>query len=140
MYFFYNPTSRKIISATEMGLTPEELENFKSPGTEVIEESIENLEDWRYELSDYYVSSEGQILKGLEYIEFAEPIKLKVGESYHWTVTDDNTQLYDLQRGNNNALSVGEIVGFASLDPGIYKFELSSVKYKTCIITVEVTL
>lgn len=140
MYFFFNPTTRKIISATEMGLTESELEQLRPPGAELIQESPENLEDWKYELSDYYISDDNKILKASEYNEFAEVLSLPIDDVFEWVVVDENTQIYDIARGNLYTPSMGETIYFQSVDPGIYKYELSSKCYKTCLIVMEVKL
>ena len=140
MYFFYHPTTRKIISATAMGLSPEDLATLQPPGSEVIEEDIDNLPNWRGELADYYVSHDAQILKANTYMEFLSSIKLQSGQTYSWTVIDENTQVYEFSRGLTHSPSLGEEITFSATDPGVYKFELSSKTYKTAIIVLEVTL
>lgn len=140
MYFFYHPTTRKIISGTAMGLSPEDLATLQPPGSEVIEEDIDNLPNWRGELADYYITDEGSIAQAFFYSEFSDIIKVKVGESYSWEVYDDNTCVYDLQRKQEHYPSVGEVINFYATDPGIYKFEISSKTFKTGVLKLEVSL
>ena len=140
MYFFYNPTTRKIISATNMGLTGEELETLRPPGAEVIEKDHNTLPNWQGNLEDYYVSDEGEIVLANTYSDFASAISVKADEYYTWEVVDVNTQIFDVARGAVHSPSVGDLIFFNANDPGRYRFEISSKTYKTATLILEVIL